>query len=309
MELWFERRGRVEHDFIRYDAAAMGVDSAVMSQQGKLDAGPLFGLASLHEVAEGDIDSRPTRLVRTDCAPSRNESSGSSRSPLRDSSTLYAANTDRTGCQRSRRDSRECSIGYFCKDLKMQWRRTDGSEWHPLVPDEPQYIFRAERPPRRRYAEFLTEGDWSAIRDGFSATPTPLSVILIGRAHELVTHGHTREAIVQAVTALEVALQESRDWGPQKTRQRRAAAQFLELPLGTRLAVALTFMGATSGPEWEGATKAIDVRNKVVHEGADAPDDVRNLVEHVGDCVALLLRLTELKRPILDSGNSLHWKA
>ena len=46
LRLWFERRGYVERDFVRYDAKRREVDETVMQRQGTSEAGDLHGDAT-----------------------------------------------------------------------------------------------------------------------------------------------------------------------------------------------------------------------------------------------------------------------
>jgi len=162
--------------------------------------------------------------------------------------------------------------------------------------------------PGRADKEYLTEKDWRRIQQTFSPTQSvPLALRLIGRAHELRDAGHEREALVQAATAAEVAVEHfittrtknlSEDTGS-------SVRQLLKLPLKSQVSVLATSTASIPEAVLNGALRAIDVRNAIVHEGVKPNDPGRETFLALLDCVEALLELEELKTPVLYAGNGL----
>jgi hypothetical protein len=162
--------------------------------------------------------------------------------------------------------------------------------------------------PGRADKEYITEKDWRQIQQTFSPVRSvPLALRLIGRAHELRDAGHEREAFVQAATAAEVAVEH---FLATRTENLSGDAdssvkQMLNLPLKSQVSVLA--MATDSIPEAvvDGALRAIDARNAIVHEGAKPNDPGRKTFLALLECVRALLELEVLKTPVLYAGNGL----
>ena len=55
LKIWFERRGYVDGNLIKFDYERQEVDPEIMSTQGKLDAGPLKGLLDILDISDEEV--------------------------------------------------------------------------------------------------------------------------------------------------------------------------------------------------------------------------------------------------------------
>lgn len=205
----------------------------------------------------------------------------------------------------ARRDSRHGSLGHYCRSVfGLRWRESDDEDWHPFTPGRQHAIVTVPRLPGRGNAEYLTEADWRYLQTQFNPdNRIPLALAAVARAHELDEWGHTREALVQAVTGVELALAyflANRDIHEAGFEQ-----FYRELPLKSRLAVAGLCSGSISRSTLDKATVSIETRNEIIHEGHTKRDVSRELLMPLFECAKALLGLPDLKTPILYPGNGL----
>ncbi len=169
--LWFDRRGYVQHDFIRYDQERQEVDLEVMKRQGRLDAGPLRGEAQFHCATSAELHA---------LRENRQGSEEYVALGKRVIDFLYSPLTAFIGLLRVQYgqywlpelppwDSRFESIGSYCRSrLFLRWRENEEKEWASFVPTEPTGVLRIPRLPGRGFAEYLTETDWRHLQSNFS---------------------------------------------------------------------------------------------------------------------------------------------
>jgi len=279
LKVSFERRGYVnDRGHIVFEWKRHEVDPSVISRQASLEGGHLVGwlkievadeeLATLQKAAIGDLSyesmgKRVIKLIRPQVNKTLN---------------LLGTNYGQYWIKTIEKwDSRTQSLGSYCASLGLRWSFDEGKSWSSFVPNERkstshQTISLASDDAFRQ--EFLTHEDWLEISKVVNENyePSPAAFVLT-RAYQLLDQGHLREAFIEGVTALEVALDDY-------IRQHRGSSktvtghieQFQGLPLPVRVAAVAVISGSISESDVEDTATAYKVRNLVVHEGKRPSD-------------------------------------
>jgi hypothetical protein len=153
-----------------------------------------------------------------------------------------------------------------------------------------------------KLAEYLTEEDWRTIQSSFDPkAEQPLASRQFVRAQELMDGGHLAEAVIQAVTGIELAIEYfARSRGVDTV----AAQQFFDLPIKVQLAILAA--GLVAPTTLDKAVRAIELRNGIVHEGIRPErDPTESLVGELTKCGQALLGTSRFKTPELNLGNRL----
>ena len=308
---WFDRRGYVAADFIRYDNARQEVDPEVMKRQGHLDAGPLRGEAQYAHATSAELEA-----LRED----RQGSDEYIALGKRVIDFLYpplAVFIDLLRCQYGQYwlpelqpwDSRTQSIGSFChSSIFLRWRENEDQGWREFLPTERTGTIRVPRLPGRGFGEYLTETDWKYLQKTFDPNAgISLALRLLGRAHELGDSGHVAEAFIQLVTGAELAIEHFLTMRVSGFSKEMASSKqsFSTLPLKTRLTVLVTAASLAPQVTLEKALQAIDLRNEIVHQGKQPQDPDGTMFLALMQCAKALLGLKELKTPVLYPVNEL----
>jgi hypothetical protein len=178
-----------------------------------------------------------------------------------------------------------------------------GGEWRPFLPTYQGIISTPEQPT---YKQYITQSDWATIQSSVGAEPLPLWITLATKAHEFASQRLLRQAFVEAVTALEVALgAHLRARLPQKIAT-ESLNKYFDLPLSTQLATAVGFASPSAATLLPGALKAIATRNRVVHEAYEPREGESGDVYDLLRAIASITLGYELKfpRPSLGSNAS-----
>lgn len=158
----------------------------------------------------------------------------------------------------------------------------------------------------RGYGEYLSKEDWENIKSTSDLNAGPhLATIILGRANELLDAGHLRQAFVEAGSAAELAVNKYLlSKGEALGVSGASIAQFFDLPLSKQIAITVTIARLSPKEVLSEALRAIDIRNKIVHEGKQPSDKDAGCLVSLMQVVATLLE-TEHKFPVLTSSNRL----
>jgi hypothetical protein len=310
LKFWFVRRGFTDGSFIRYEAKRNEIDEDTMRRQAVLDAGPLLGEARFVHVMPDELAAIRVAAVGSDAYMAVGR---------RIIDFVYAPTSaflDLLRLQYGQHwlpelhpwDSRQESLGSYCSTLGLHWRESEDQAWSAFRPTELSATIYVGPNPGRGYAEYLTESDWRHLQSNFNPSASlPLAVRLLGRAHQLSDTGHTSEGLVQAVTALELALdhfltEQCRSYSPQV---RDNTKPITDLPLKAQLSMVAAATSLIPTATLDDALRGIDLRNRIVHEAAMVTESSKDMLRAVLQCAQALLRLPEFKMPILSSGNEL----
>lgn len=311
LKVWFERHGYQRNDFIEFDPKRQEVEPETMRKQAVLEGGPLLGLleikglldyalAPLRAGATGDegyitLGKRVVKLIH---------------GPLARFIDILRKNYGQYWIRPLEKwDSRRESLGRYCSSplrLGLQWSIDGGQTWAPFMPNEPTVHLTLTMLMDRSYREYLTEADWQelakAFREGYQP---PLAAHLISQAHQLLDQGNLKHAFIEGVTALEVALDEFMRQKLNDDFVADSVQSFWGLRLATRVIPVLVTLGTVPLQDMKDTIKAIDMRNKVVHDGWNPPESAKNELSGLLNAAAALIPGPRFRFPTINPGNKI----
>lgn len=313
LQVWFERRGYVRNGFVRYDHERREVDEDIVARQAILDGGPLFGRLTISNITDDELESLEQEKVGSPHYVSLGKRVVQVLQPAL--STIIELLTVNYGQYWIRNldpwDSRRQSLGAYCRSqLQLSWSSDDGETWSPFRPEEPTTSLDAVLPSEDEFAEYLLPDDLGTIQTAVSAGYSPgLAESSLASAHRLFDQGQIRYAFVEAVTTAEIAVSDTvRTIASGSDELRDAMQSFHTLPIRAQLSILGSNSAEISSDDLENAISAIDIRNKIVHEGLDVHNSAQNsrLLLSLFSVVTTLFRAPEFKFPRLASGNRLY---
>ena len=158
-----------------------------------------------------------------------------------------------------------------------------------------------------RFLQYITEEDWRALgdtlRQGYEPSP---AAITLARAHQYSDQGDLRHALIEGVSALELALYEfERSRSQSSNVILDSAAAFFQMPLQTQITMVALSVGKASTQDIEHTIKAIKMRNDVIHEGWGPTENAKDELAGLLRTVSVLLPGPRFRFPHLHSGNTL----
>jgi hypothetical protein len=153
----------------------------------------------------------------------------------------------------------------------------------------------------------MTFDDWKSVPALLTQDGThSIAARLLVEAHRLACEGQLRFALIQANTALEVALGEVYrariDYARQKALVDKLQS-FWQLPEHSKLVAVAAVLGISSTDDLDNAILAIDDRNRIVHDGDDACESAHERVNALIRVVARLLGDVPRKFPSSNVNN------
>ena len=144
---------------------------------------------------------------------------------------------------------------------------------------------------------FLSEEDWKNLGKSVPLEKSICNEFLI-RAHLACWEGDLNQAFIESATALELSISKV------VTKDKKNGS-FFDLSLSARLSVISQFI-LKDDPEQllEGALKAIEIRNDIVHEGFIASKKDRKFCLSLIRMIILMLGLPKIRLPIQYTGAS-----
>lgn len=339
LKVWFERRGFVDGNLIKFDYERQEVEPEIMVQQGRLDAGPLIGLLEIRGLSQEyitsleqnqDGDAQPyvaleKRVIKLFYPPVN-----------RFLSILRTQYGQYWVPEIEKWDSRkESASAYLNRFGYPQWSLDGGKTWESFRSGPIRLSVGALR-KKQDFREYLTEEDWQEIarlvQQGWE--PSPAASIMI-EAVELFDRGYVRYAIIDAVTALEMATGESFrqrlvsgsestftieelpfyiqvavavsmgdgiEEQPYRNIIQKVRSTFFNLKLSRRFAIMANVLKIPE-EDRDRTLRLIDIRNGIVHEGKEPPDNVGDEFSGLLNALALLLPDRKLRFPLAHPGN------
>ncbi len=279
LKLWFERKGYVRADgIIVYDQKKHEVDENIMARQAILDAGPLFGQLTINNVTEAQIE-----VLQQDKRNDPNyiqlgkELLNFIYPVLSRLITILRVNYGQYWIRELEPwDSRKYPLGHYCQTfLEMRWALDNEQTWRDFKPSDGPITIRVQLPSDEDYLQYLLPEDYKHIEKLLNENFSPsLAATSIGLAHQSLDRGNFKHAIIEAVTALEIALEEFHrsKFNADKELLKQIKA-FWDLPLRTQLLVSANSLPECDLESLKEAVRAIDMRNNVVHEGWNPPNN------------------------------------
>ena len=169
-KIWFERWGEVEHGMIEYRPGKREYDPALISKQGYLVAGPLFGLLSIDNISEEDAallrenKTSDPGYIRLGKKVVQDQISPQIARFIRILRITYGQYWLQ---QFEGWDSRVVDIGTYCRNrLRLRWSLDGGATWSPFAPEPEDRYYRsvATGPSVASLREYLTKEDWETLQ-------------------------------------------------------------------------------------------------------------------------------------------------
>lgn len=308
--VWFERQGHTDSEGVtEFKKGSRDVNPQAIESQGGLEAGDLFGLLTLEEIngteigclkekKHGDatylnLGKRVVKLIYP--------------SVSRMLDLLRVVYGQFWLPQLPRYDSTQWSLGSYCSDvLSLKWSLDAKGGRASFLPDltsrwSPVAVVSTST---KAFLAYLTKSDWMELQRLINMSrEVPLAGRILSKARSLKAQGELRVAIVEATTALELAL---------KNRMRRMlrnskrctdkAQAFYQLGLAQQVTILGSTLEGVSIGKLEQCLLGIDSRNRVVHDGAD-PKRIPELVwDGLFSVAAFLLEPPPYKLPPHDIG-------
>jgi hypothetical protein len=273
LTVWFERMGYTEKGRIVFDERQRDIEPSVMGTQTHLQAGHLFGLLEVRDLADGElVGVRDDRLDDPQYI-----ALGKRVLELIYPPVARFLNTVRTNygqfwiTELDEWDSRADSLSaYLEQKFSLRWTE-DGKTWKDFRPGEWKVVM-----GRPQFRGGLTQEDWRGLAEVDRSKYAPsLAAHLIARTRRLLDQWNLRHAFVEAVSALEIALYEFVR-GRVTSLDRELLGKmtsFWEMPLPAQLIVVAAVVGGISDEDLTLAMKAIGIRNDVIHDGWNPQED------------------------------------
>jgi hypothetical protein len=295
LKVWFNRYGETKDSLVRFDSTKLEVDSEVMSEQSVLCAGPMLGVLEIDNLADGQLLAvRENRVGDPDYV-----ALGKKVVNLIHPSVSSFINILRTNFgqywlkELEKWDSRKLSLGmYCCKVLEAQWSLDEGQTWVKFVPDNEGNTIALRHPEGKTYRELLTEQDWQKLQQTLVASYQPdLSASLVSNAHRLLQVGEIKHALIETVTALEIALKEYLKQGinGEKVISEKLKS-FWNLSLSEQFALVAVIGKGFLLNDIHTISDLIKERNKVAHEGL-IPSDSDKVTREIRESLNIIARL------------------
>ena len=311
LRVWFERRGFVDNGFIKFDYKRREVNPEIIPKQAILDAGPLWGLLKIQGLSEEELAPLWENAIGDDryVALGKKVVKNLLYPPVARFLNILRTNYGQYWIRELEKwDSREESLGHYCKSLNLKWSLDGGKTWTDFFPNNSLATPRAlEIRMGKSFPEFPTKEDWQklakVVRDGYEPS---LAAFILARAHQFLDQGSLKYAFIEGVSALELALNEF-------IRQKLDGADsllgsmkaFWNLPLSAQAITVATILGKIPLQDIEYTIKAIDMRNKVIHEGWSPPDNAKVELSGLLNTVAALLKGPRFRFPSANPGNAI----
>jgi hypothetical protein len=309
LQVWFERRGFVEEGLIKFHPDRLEVDETLIPKQGILDAGPLFGLLKICNLSSEDLET----LDKSKTEYREHKAFGK-----RVVSLIYAPvsrfiKTLRTNYGQywlkdlAKWDSRDFSLGYYFDGIiQSKYSVDDGKTWFQFRPTK-YAITESAIASILPYNEYLTEEDWKVLQNISKLKYEPSAATeILARAYKFLKQDRIKQAVIEGVTALEIAINEVvRQALGNNAALLKSIQAFWQLPLPTQVVTLTSITGGSPLQDVESAIKIIEIRNKAVHEGLfPLPENTKEELTKLLKVTANLLPSPKLKFPSYDTRNN-----
>jgi len=312
LKVWFERRGFVNHGMIEFDISRREIDPTIIPTQAALEAGPLYGSLEIQELIEEEVAALLNNSIG---AQSYIEFGDKIVNKLIHPPVSRFINTLRTKYgqywirELEKWDSRDGSLGAYCNFLSLQWSLDNGVTWSDFMPDEPIRIMPARRGSSKSFRNYLTMQDWEELAQlSKEKYELPLASFFLSRAQQLLDEENYRYALIEGITALELAISETIKSRLQTDEVLLKEIQrFWTMPIKTQVIITATLTGTISPENLSHSLEAIDIsnntRNKALHEGAVPGEVMRSHIMGLLNTIAGLLFSSNFKLPSARLGN------
>ena len=317
LKIWFERWGfKTADGFIEFDHRRQEVNPDTVLTQAILDAGPLMGLLRIQGLLVEKLVCLPANKV----GDSHYMDIGKEVVSLIQVPVVRFLDVLRTNygqywiCRLEKWDSRELSLGAYCRRLNLEWSLDEGKTWAPFVPDNPTVQLTVTIMKDQDFLAYLTKDDWQELGLASPQRYTPsLSANLLASSHQFLDQDNLKHAFIEGVSALEIALG---DFIRQKLDGddflTKSISSFWQLPLNAQIVSITSAVGTIPLCDVGLTVDAIKMRNQVVHEGWEPSEDTKHALSALLRTTAALLSGPRFRFPSINPGNKVmpleEWK-
>lgn len=162
---------------------------------------------------------------------------------------------------------------------------------------------------RSDYSSYFTKDDWYSLNN-FSAEnfEHTLAVKLLSNAHQPKDKGDFKQAFIEGITSLEIALSDFfKDRLSLPRKLKKEMESFWQLPLRAQLTVIALSTEDLSHEDISKAIDSIKIRNKIVHEGWSPKKDIetKKTLNSLFKVVSNLITDKPVKFPSSSGSNTL----
>lgn len=313
LKVWFERMGFVNNGFIKFDYVRREVDPEIIPMQAILKAGPLYGLLEIQDISKEEL----TALLENRAGDEIYVKLGKKvvnkllYPPVAKFISIFHSNYGQYWIQELEKwDSREESLGHYCMyRLNLHWSIDNGKTWSKFKPNNPEtrpIDFKIDFAPKMIFREYPTEEDWQelkkVVQEGYEP---PLAATILARANHYLDQGNLRQALIEGVSALDVAIGEFfRQKLDSDTPLYSYISELRKMSVSARVITIATSLGKVSKRDIEYAVEAINMRNDVVHDGKDPPENAKDALYGLFNIIRELLSGPRCKFPSINPGNA-----
>lgn len=313
ISVWFERRGYLDfRDLIQFDYQRQEVNPDIVSEQAILDAGPLRGSLVIK-----NINRETIKILQEN----KSGEKGYITLGKRIVKILYPSLTSLIKSLRVRYgqywidplekwDSQKDTLGAYCKSvLHLKYSLDDEDTWFEFMPDDPiRYVkITAIAPNKKTFSQYLTKNDWLESKGLVDSEYKPsLAADILISAYQLLDSRNYRQAFIEGVTALELALNELfRERLSENNTLVNEIQSFWTLPLRAQFAVAASLTPDIAQDDIAQTLKAIKVRNGIVHEGQQVDEQRTSELRSLIATTAKIIPGPGFKLPSAHIGNNI----
>jgi len=314
LKIWFERRGFVEEGLIKYDSKRREVDPSIVHVQGVLDSGPLFGLLIIRNLPEEQIEAIRTNKIGD---PAYIEIGKRVvkliHPPVSSFIDLLRINYGQYWLRNFEKwDSRYFGLGHYCSLIYLKWSLDEGVHWSDFIPERNlAQSIKLQLTSGQDYLQYLTEEDWHITIRSIHKHKPSLAEFLLSKSHELLDQGEIKYALVDAVTALEVAITEylkKKLNGFSGLNSLLSKFSQQNISNKDKITIFAAFTESISVKDLEDCIKAIGWRNDVIHEGRELPEDIDNvatITRKLQSVIGKIIAPPTVRFPTINSGNAI----
>jgi hypothetical protein len=311
MLMWFERQGRTNGEgFTEFEKGERSVNPQAIKNQGGLEAGNLLGLLTLEEISETEIgclnERRHGDATYLDLGKRVVNLIYPSVSRMLD--LLRVVYGQFWLPQFPRYDSREWSLGSYCSDvLGLEWSLNEKGGRVSFLPDLTSRFSDVVvvSSSTKAFLTYLTRSDWMELQRLINMSDeVPLAGRILSNARSLKAQGEIRLAIVEATTALELAIKSKlRQMLRNSQKCSEKAQAFYQLALAQQVAILGSTLKGVSVARLEQCLLGIQSRNSVVHDGAHPEEIPESQWDGLFNVTISLLEPPTYKLPLHDIGS------
>lgn len=303
LKVWFERHGIVKDGWIVFELNHHKVDPKIMSLQGVLESGPVYGLLKIQNV----ITKQKTVLKKNIIGNAEYTKLAKRVVNILQPSVSKFLNTLRINYGQywvreiEKWNSKEISLGNYCNNLHLKWSDNNGKTWSRFLPDkkEIRMIFKLEN----GVENYISQNDWKelvkVIKGGYK--PSFAGITLV-QAQEYMDRNELKHAFVEGVTALELATTEFLKKKLTGNTLEKRLNEFLNISLYNQVISIVMGKNEISQETLEHTLKAISIRHDIVHKGFNPTTNMKIHLIELLKTVSMIIGVKQIRFPAAGHG-------